>query len=86
MGDFPILIGSGVTNKNLPTLLQYADGAIVGTFLKNEGIQTKEINLKPYIAKINSKKHQILLKSSKKIIYKPNYVNNILGIEVPLKM
>lgn len=64
--DFPILIGSGVTNKNLSTLLQYADGAIVGTFLKNGGIQTKEINLKPYIAKINSKKASDFIKKFKK--------------------
>src|SRR5688572_2925200 len=30
-GDFPILIGSGSTKQNLPTLLTYADGIIVGT-------------------------------------------------------
>jgi membrane complex biogenesis BtpA family protein len=34
-GDFPVLIGSGTTAENAGELLRYADGAIVGTALKN---------------------------------------------------
>ncbi|HSE40686.1 MAG TPA: BtpA/SgcQ family protein [Acidobacteriota bacterium] len=33
-GNFPILIGSGTTAQNVADLFQYADGAIVGTSLK----------------------------------------------------
>jgi hypothetical protein len=54
-GKFPILIGSGATSDNLPTLLDYADGIIVGTALK-EGTsldKEKEINLKPYRAELS---------------------------------
>jgi membrane complex biogenesis BtpA family protein len=34
-GDFPVLIGSGATPQNIRELLQYADGAIVGTAFKS---------------------------------------------------
>jgi membrane complex biogenesis BtpA family protein len=33
--DFPILVGSGTTAQNVTGLFRYADGAIVGTSLKN---------------------------------------------------
>lgn len=33
--DFPVLVGSGTTPQNVRNLFQYADGAIVGTSLKN---------------------------------------------------
>lgn len=33
--DFPLLVGSGTTPRNVPELFRYADGAIVGTSLKN---------------------------------------------------
>ncbi len=33
----PVLIGSGISAKNLPSLLEIADGAIVGTALKQIG-------------------------------------------------
>lgn len=39
--DFPILIGSGATSKNVRELLQYANGAIVGTAFKN-GMEAKD--------------------------------------------
>jgi uncharacterized protein len=35
VGDFPIVIGSGATPQNVADLFAYADGAIVGTSLKN---------------------------------------------------
>ncbi|MDZ4719794.1 MAG: BtpA/SgcQ family protein [Roseiflexaceae bacterium] len=33
--DIPMIIGSGLTSTNAPALLPYADGAIVGTFLRS---------------------------------------------------
>ncbi|MDO8583290.1 MAG: BtpA/SgcQ family protein [bacterium] len=37
-GNLPVLIGSGLIKQDVPTLLPYADGAIVGTaFEKKEG-------------------------------------------------
>ncbi len=33
--DFPVLIGSGTTHQNVRELFRHADGAIVGTSLKN---------------------------------------------------
>jgi uncharacterized protein len=33
--DFPVLVGSGTTPQNVSELFRYADGAIVGTSLKN---------------------------------------------------
>lgn len=35
--DVPVLVGSGFNCKSAPELLQYADGAIVGTSLKVDG-------------------------------------------------
>ena len=35
--DIPLFIGSGLSLKNLPTLLPLVDGAIVGTAFKHEG-------------------------------------------------
>ncbi len=35
--DAPLLVGSGLTERNLPDLLAHADGAIVGTWLKEQG-------------------------------------------------
>ena len=40
--DFPILIGSGLNPSNAREMFQYADGAIVGTSLMDEGIITEE--------------------------------------------
>lgn len=34
VGNFPVLIGSGITDQNASQLLSECDGAIVGTFLK----------------------------------------------------
>ncbi len=56
--DFPIIIGSGATKENLGSLLQYANGIIVGTALK-EGeyfSKDKETNLKPFEATLSQEK------------------------------
>lgn len=34
--SIPVLIGSGMTKENAPQLLQYADGAIVGSYFKRD--------------------------------------------------
>lgn len=39
-----VFIGSGVTTANLAKMLQYADGAIVGTSIKRDGVTTNEVN------------------------------------------
>ena len=35
VGDFPVLVGSGLAPQNAAALLQVADGALVGTSLKH---------------------------------------------------
>jgi len=42
--DRPILIGSGLTRRNAAKLLRDADGAIVGTYLKENGIVEKPVD------------------------------------------
>lgn len=37
IGDAPLLIGSGLDEKNARELLRFANGAIVGTFFKKDG-------------------------------------------------
>ena len=37
-GDVPVLVGSGVTPDNAAVLLELADGAIVGTAVKRDGV------------------------------------------------
>ncbi|MEM0079366.1 MAG: BtpA/SgcQ family protein [Nitrososphaerota archaeon] len=36
--EAPIIVGSGVNLSNVVTLLKYADGVIVGTYLKKDGV------------------------------------------------
>jgi hypothetical protein len=62
--NFPILIGSGATAENLPTLLKFANGIIVGTALKEGESQSKEkeSNLKPFIATLSPQKCQDIKK------------------------
>lgn len=43
-GEIPILVGSGLSSSNAATLLQVADGAIVGTSLKRgDGIDPEKV-------------------------------------------
>ncbi len=37
MGDFPLIVGAGVTAENVARQLEYADGAIVGSYFKPDG-------------------------------------------------
>ena len=39
-----VFLGSGVTPKSLPQLAQHADGFIVGTYFKKDGISTNPVD------------------------------------------
>ncbi|MDK2464832.1 MAG: BtpA/SgcQ family protein [Candidatus Korarchaeota archaeon] len=43
-GDRPVLVGSGVTLDNAVELLRWADGAIVGTWLKEGGVTENPVD------------------------------------------
>ncbi|KPV65145.1 MAG: Tryptophan synthase alpha chain [Candidatus Bathyarchaeota archaeon BA1] len=43
--DRPVLVGSGASKENIVKLLEYADGAIVGTHLKKDGITANRVDL-----------------------------------------
>ncbi|ALV62000.1 photosystem I assembly BtpA-like protein [Thermococcus sp. 2319x1] len=45
LSSVPVLIGSGTTYENLPKLWSYADGFIVGTWIKENGDTKKDIDL-----------------------------------------
>jgi|SRR3990167_5886453 len=69
-GKSPVLIGSGASVGNLPILLKYADGVIVGTTLK-EGEnfdKSKETNLKPFTASVNPHKSKTFVIAFRKLI------------------
>lgn len=68
IGNFPILIGSGITSKNLKKYIKLADGFIVGTFLKTGKKRKNEINLKKFTEKIDPKKVKLLLKEREKYL------------------
>jgi membrane complex biogenesis BtpA family protein len=42
----PVFLGSGVTPASLPALLPHADGFIVGTYLKEDGVSTNPVDPK----------------------------------------
>jgi membrane complex biogenesis BtpA family protein len=53
----PILMGSGTTAENIADFLQYADGAIVGTSLKVDGVGENPVDLervKRYMAAVRA--------------------------------
>jgi predicted TIM-barrel enzyme len=41
----PILMGSGTTTENIADFLQYADGAIVGSSLKVDGVAENPVDV-----------------------------------------
>jgi len=42
--DVPLFVGSGVNADNVASLLQNADGVIVGTWLKKDGVTTNPVD------------------------------------------
>lgn len=59
VGSFPILLGSGIDTKNAKSLMEYANGAIVSTSLKDGGA-SHEVNIKKYKHRINRNKVKAL--------------------------
>jgi membrane complex biogenesis BtpA family protein len=56
----PILMGSGTTAENIGAFLQYADGAIVGTSLKIEGVMENPIDparVRRYVEAVKAVRH-----------------------------
>jgi membrane complex biogenesis BtpA family protein len=43
-GAFPVFAGSGVNPSNVAAVMKFADGAIVGTFFKRDGITRNEVD------------------------------------------
>ena len=44
VGDTPVIIGSGLVKENMVSLLKVADGAIVGSTLKQGGVYTNPVD------------------------------------------
>jgi membrane complex biogenesis BtpA family protein len=42
--ETPVFLGSGVTPTSLPALMPHADGFIVGTFFKKDGVSTNPVD------------------------------------------
>lgn len=42
--DFPVLVGSGFRKENAQKIFQFADGAIVGTSLKKDGVSSNVVD------------------------------------------
>lgn len=42
--DVPLLVGSGVNPDNVEAMLRYADGAIVGTYFKRDGVVSNPVD------------------------------------------
>ncbi|HWB53628.1 MAG TPA: BtpA/SgcQ family protein, partial [Tepidisphaeraceae bacterium] len=45
-GNVPVFIGSGVTTQSLPAFLNHADGFIVGTAFKRDGVASNSVDPK----------------------------------------
>ncbi len=45
VGDIPVLVNTGVNHENVVDLLKVADGAVVGTSLKKEGITWNPVDI-----------------------------------------
>jgi membrane complex biogenesis BtpA family protein len=61
VGDFPIICGSGVEEENVNSLFEFANGAIVSTSVKTGVKDLKEVNIKPYGARVSLEKVKRLI-------------------------
>ncbi len=50
VGEFPVLVGSGTKTPNVESLLEDADGAIVGTSMKVDGVSANPVDPERVIA------------------------------------
>ena len=56
IGDFPLIVGAGLTSKNMEKQFEYADGAIVGSYFKENHVDVGEMsseNVKEVMDKVN---------------------------------
>lgn len=67
VGNFPVLIGSGVNINNVGPLLKYADGVIVATSLKTGMEDKKNVNIKREQEAIDIKKVKNFIKEFRKV-------------------
>ncbi len=58
---FPILVGSGADSSNVKKLLQYANGTIVSTSLKEGNVKKNETNVKSWQQRINKDKVKLFM-------------------------
>lgn len=64
VGEFPIILGSGVSDENVASLFRLADGAIVSTSLKEGDNDTQEVNIKPYTRRISEERVKRLIEAT----------------------
>ncbi len=67
IGQFPIIIGSGLNVKNAQSLLKYSSGAIVSTSIKEGHSRKKEVNIKSWQQRISREKTNKLMLVIKKL-------------------
>lgn len=53
LGDFPLIIGAGITTENAREQMKYGDGAIVGSYLKEGFVDTGEVNESQVVELVN---------------------------------
>ena len=56
IGDFPLIVGAGLTPENMEKQFEYADGAIVGSYFKENHVDVGEMsseNVKEVMDKVN---------------------------------
>jgi len=59
--DTPVLVGSGASRENIVKLLKHADGAIVGTYFKNDGItanRVDKVRVKSFMERVKELREQ----------------------------
>lgn len=61
--SLPVVIGSGASADNLPTLAPYCDGIIVSTSLKEGAVDKNEENMKPWTKRVSAKKTKEFMKA-----------------------
>ena len=57
LGDFPLIVGAGMTDKTVAGQLEYSDGGIVGSFLKLNGDAENKMDpqrVKQFMSRVNN--------------------------------
>ena len=64
MGNYPLIIGAGLTTETVQRQLSFADGAIVGSCFKPHGITTEKIQrslVKEFMDEVKKTKKEITI-------------------------